>query len=188
MKYQVREKIFRLGEDNDILNEAGQPVLQVDGKVFSLHGLMVVNDLAGTEVGQVSRKLVSLLATYEIALTRRGQRRGASTVLGAVPSQVDHLGGRRRRHGDDRKLCRARFRAHREWSYRRDRVQGVDQPRRLLRCRHRRRARTISSSCAACWRSRPSRIGARSTTAAKVSSVSSEGSADWREAVGSATY
>lgn len=68
MKYQVREKIFRLGEDNDILNEAGQPVLQVDGKVLSLRGLMLVNDLAGNEVGQVSRKLVSLLATYDISL------------------------------------------------------------------------------------------------------------------------
>jgi len=69
MKYQVREKIFRLGEDNDILNEAGQPALQVDGKVLSLHGLMLVNDLAGTEVGRVSRKLVSLMATYDITLT-----------------------------------------------------------------------------------------------------------------------
>ena len=68
MRYQVREKIFRLGEDNDILNEAGQPVYQVDGKVFSLHGLMVVDDLSGNEVAQVSRKLVSLLATYEISL------------------------------------------------------------------------------------------------------------------------
>jgi uncharacterized protein YxjI len=68
MRYQVREKIFRLGEDNDILNEAGQPVLQVDGKVLTLHGLMLVNDLAGTEVGRVSRKLVSLLATYDITL------------------------------------------------------------------------------------------------------------------------
>jgi uncharacterized protein YxjI len=69
LKYQVREKIFRLGEDNDILNETGQPVLQVDGKVLSLHGLMLVNDLAGTEVGRVSRKLVSLLATYDITLS-----------------------------------------------------------------------------------------------------------------------
>jgi uncharacterized protein YxjI len=68
MRYQVREKIFRLGEDNDILNEAGQPALQVDGKVLSLHGLMIVNDLAGTEVGRVSRKLVALRATYEITL------------------------------------------------------------------------------------------------------------------------
>lgn len=68
MRYQVREKIFRLGEDNDILNDAGQPVLQVDGKVLSLHGLMLVNDLAGTEVARVSRKLVSLLATYDITV------------------------------------------------------------------------------------------------------------------------
>jgi uncharacterized protein YxjI len=68
MRYQVREKIFRLGEDNDILNGAGQPELQVDGKVLSLHGLMIVNDLAGTEVGRVSRKLVALRATYEITL------------------------------------------------------------------------------------------------------------------------
>jgi uncharacterized protein YxjI len=69
MRYQVREKLFRLGEDNDILNDAGQPVLQVDGKVFSIHGLMLVNDLTGAEVGRVSRKLVSWRPTYEIALT-----------------------------------------------------------------------------------------------------------------------
>ena len=69
MRYQVREKLFRLGEDNDILNDAGQPVLKVDGKVLSIRGLMLVNDLTGAEVGRVSRKLVALLATYEIALT-----------------------------------------------------------------------------------------------------------------------
>jgi uncharacterized protein YxjI len=68
MRYQIQERIFRLGEDNDILNDAGQPVLQVDGKVLSIHGLMVVNDMAGNEVAQVSRKLVSLLATYDISL------------------------------------------------------------------------------------------------------------------------
>jgi uncharacterized protein YxjI len=72
MRYQVREKIFRLGEDNDILNDAGQPVLKVDGKVLTLRGLMLVTDLAGTEVAQVSRKLVALLATYEITLAAGG--------------------------------------------------------------------------------------------------------------------
>jgi uncharacterized protein YxjI len=72
MRYQVREKLFRLGEDNDILNDAGQPVLKVDGKVLSLHGLMLVNDLAGTEVARVTRKLVALRATYEITLASGG--------------------------------------------------------------------------------------------------------------------
>ena len=68
MRYQVREKLFRLGEDNDILDDAGQPVYQVDGKVFSLQGLMLVNDLSGNEVARVSRKILALLATYEITL------------------------------------------------------------------------------------------------------------------------
>ena len=72
MRYQVRERILRLGEDNDILNEAGQPVYQVDGKVLSLRGLMIVNDLSGNEVASVSRKLVALLATYEVSFAGGG--------------------------------------------------------------------------------------------------------------------
>jgi uncharacterized protein YxjI len=68
MRYQIREKILRIGEDNDILDDAGQPVYEVDGKVLSLHGLMLVNDGSGTEVGRVSRKLIALLATYDVSL------------------------------------------------------------------------------------------------------------------------
>jgi uncharacterized protein YxjI len=37
-------RIFRLCKDNDILNDAGEPVYEVDGKVLSLHGLLVAND------------------------------------------------------------------------------------------------------------------------------------------------
>lgn len=66
MRYIVHEKFFRMGEDNDILNEAGEPVYQVDGKVLSLHNLMIVNDLNGTELARVQRKILSLLAHYEI--------------------------------------------------------------------------------------------------------------------------
>jgi len=33
--YVIREPMFRLGEDSDITDEAGQPVLQVDGKVLA---------------------------------------------------------------------------------------------------------------------------------------------------------
>ena len=72
MRYQIRERILRIGEDNDILNEAGQPVYQVDGKVLSLRGLMLVNDMSGNQVATVSRKLAALLATYEITLAGGG--------------------------------------------------------------------------------------------------------------------
>ena len=72
MRYTVRERLFRLGEDNDIRNENGQPVLQVDGKALSLRNLMIVMDMSGNEVARVHRKLVSMLPQYEVDLVGRG--------------------------------------------------------------------------------------------------------------------
>jgi uncharacterized protein YxjI len=66
--YVVRERIFRLGEDSDITDGAGQPVLHVDGKVLSLHNRLVLSDPSGREVGEVHRKLAALRPTYEIAI------------------------------------------------------------------------------------------------------------------------
>ena len=57
-----------MSEDSDITDEAGQPVLQVDGKIMSLHNRLILHDPAGREVGQVSRKLVALRPTYEITV------------------------------------------------------------------------------------------------------------------------
>lgn len=74
MRYVIRERFFRLGEDSDITDEAGQPVLRVDGKVFSLHQTLVIYDLAGNEVARVRKRLISLRPTYEI--TRNGQEIG----------------------------------------------------------------------------------------------------------------
>jgi uncharacterized protein YxjI len=66
--YVIRERMFRMGEDSDISDEAGQPVLHVDGKVMSLHNRLVLSDPAGREVGQVHRKLAALRPTYEITI------------------------------------------------------------------------------------------------------------------------
>ena len=71
MRYVIRERFFRLGEDSDITDEQGQPVYHVDGKVLTLHNTLIVRDLAGTEVARVRRQLVALRPTYEI--TRQGQ-------------------------------------------------------------------------------------------------------------------
>src|SRR5262249_33068066 len=71
MRYVIREKFVRLGEDSNITNEAGQPVFQVDGKVFSLHHTLVMRDLAGNEVATVRKHLLALTPTFEI--TRAGQ-------------------------------------------------------------------------------------------------------------------
>ena len=69
--YVIRERMFRLGEDSDITDGAGQPVLHVDGKVLSLHNRLILRDPAGREVGQVHRKLAALRPTYEITLGGR---------------------------------------------------------------------------------------------------------------------
>ena len=67
MRSIIREQFFRLGEDSTILNEAGQPIFEVDGKVLSLHDRLIVRDLAGNEVANVHRQLFTLTPTYKIS-------------------------------------------------------------------------------------------------------------------------
>lgn len=71
MRYVIREKFFRLTEDSDITDEAGQPMFQVRGHLFSIHGTIVMMDMAGNEVATVRRQLIALRPTYHI--TRHGQ-------------------------------------------------------------------------------------------------------------------
>ena len=71
MRYMIREKFFHLGEDSTIMNEVGQPIMQVDGKVLSLYDRLIVRDLACNEVVNVHRRLMTLRPTYEI--TRGGE-------------------------------------------------------------------------------------------------------------------
>jgi uncharacterized protein YxjI len=66
--YVIRERMFRLGEDSDITDEAGQSVLRVDGKVLSLRNRLVLRDPGGREAGQVRRKLAALRPAYQISI------------------------------------------------------------------------------------------------------------------------
>ncbi len=71
MRYMIREKFFHIGEDSTIMNEAGQPIFEVDGKVLTLHDRLIIRDMAGNEVANVHRRLMTLRPTYEI--TRGGE-------------------------------------------------------------------------------------------------------------------
>jgi len=66
--YVIRERPFRLGEDSDITDETGQPVLHVDGKVLSLHNRLILRDPAGREAGRVQRRLAALRPDYQITI------------------------------------------------------------------------------------------------------------------------
>ncbi len=66
MRYVIREKFFRLGEDSQITDESGRPIYEVDGKVLSLHNTLKVRDMSGNEVATVKRQLIALTPTYTI--------------------------------------------------------------------------------------------------------------------------
>ena len=66
--YVIREKFFGFGQDSEITDEHGRPVLRVDGKALSLRDRLVLRDLAGREVAEVRRKLVSMRPSYEVEI------------------------------------------------------------------------------------------------------------------------
>jgi len=68
--YLIRERFFRLGEDSDITDEHGRPVLHVDGKVLSLRNRLVPRDPKGREVAQVQCKLVAMRLCPRACLAR----------------------------------------------------------------------------------------------------------------------
>jgi uncharacterized protein YxjI len=68
VRYVIKERLFRLGEDSDILDESGRPVFHVDGKVLTLRDRLVIQDQAGQEVASVHRRLIALRPTYEISI------------------------------------------------------------------------------------------------------------------------
>jgi uncharacterized protein YxjI len=69
--YLIRERFFRLGEDSEITDEDGRPVLQVDGKVLSLRNRLVLRDPQGREVAEVQRKLIAMRPTYQVSIAGR---------------------------------------------------------------------------------------------------------------------
>src|SRR5690348_10766576 len=66
--YVIRERFFSIGDDFDVLDEHGNKVFHVDGKVLSVRNKVVIEDLSGVELASVHRHLVSLRPTYEIQI------------------------------------------------------------------------------------------------------------------------
>jgi len=66
--FVIRERFFSFGDDFDVLDEHGNKVLHVDGKVFTVRDKVVIEDLHGDEVASIHRQLVALRPTYEIRI------------------------------------------------------------------------------------------------------------------------
>ena len=73
MKYQMREKVFAIGDDYWVENEAGERAFKVDGKVLRIRDTFVLADPSGAELYTVKKKLLKIRDTM-------GIERGGQTV------------------------------------------------------------------------------------------------------------
>jgi uncharacterized protein YxjI len=69
----MREKVFALGDDYWVEDEAGERAFKVDGKVLRVRNTFVLQDPSGAELYKVQKKLLTIRDTM-------GIERGGETV------------------------------------------------------------------------------------------------------------
>lgn len=65
-RYTMRQRLVSMGEDFDIMDEAGRPVYRVDGKVMRLRETFVMEDMQGREVATIREKKLALRESMNI--------------------------------------------------------------------------------------------------------------------------
>ena len=67
MRYVIRERLFRLGEDSQITDEQGQTVFEVDGKVLTLRDRLILREQleAGLTQGEAQALIIRTLPNGE---------------------------------------------------------------------------------------------------------------------------
>jgi uncharacterized protein YxjI len=72
-KYRMREKLFSIGDDYWIEDEAGERAFKVDGKALRIRRTLVLEDASGAELFKVQEKKLHIRDTMDI-------ERGGQTV------------------------------------------------------------------------------------------------------------
>jgi uncharacterized protein YxjI len=86
MRYLVRERLFSIGEDFWVTDEAGDRVFLVDGKALSLRGTFELKDPSGRKLATIHKKFLTFTDAMEIE--HDGEL--AATVHKAVISPLRH--------------------------------------------------------------------------------------------------
>ena len=71
-KYRMREKMFAIGDDFWIENEAGERAFKVDGKALRIRDTLVLEDTSGAELYTIQEKKLTVRDKMEIE--RGGQK------------------------------------------------------------------------------------------------------------------
>ncbi len=64
--YKMRQKLFAVGQDFFIENEAGQRVFKVDGKVLRVRDTLHFKDMQGKELCKIQQKVARIKDSMEI--------------------------------------------------------------------------------------------------------------------------
>ena len=83
-KYQMREKMFAIGDDYWIENDAGERAFKVDGKAIRIRDTLVLETANGDEVFTIQEKKLSVRDKMEI-------ERGGKTVATVRKALVSPL-------------------------------------------------------------------------------------------------
>ena len=65
-KYRMREKMFAIGDDFWVENEAGERAFKVDGKAFRIRDTLVLEDASGAELYTIQEKKLTIRDKMEI--------------------------------------------------------------------------------------------------------------------------
>ena len=65
-RYKMRQKVFALGQDFYIENEAGQKVFKVDGKVLRVRDTLKFKDMQGNTLCQIQQKVARIKDTMDV--------------------------------------------------------------------------------------------------------------------------
>ena len=65
-RYEIRQKLFSIGDDFWIENQKGQKIFKVDGKALRLRKTLVFGDMDGNKLCQIQERWLPIKETMEI--------------------------------------------------------------------------------------------------------------------------
>ena len=64
--YQIREKMFTIGDDFWIENDRGEKVYKVDGKALRIRSTLILEDRSGRELARIQERMLRVKDSMEI--------------------------------------------------------------------------------------------------------------------------
>jgi uncharacterized protein YxjI len=77
VRYQMREKMFSIGDDAWIEDSNGNRAFKADGKALRMRSTFVLEDASGNEVASIQEKMLHIKDTMEIERGGRQREEGA---------------------------------------------------------------------------------------------------------------